>query len=794
MAMSKCRGKVGQNGGGATAVFIEQGGNHVELTANYLHRRALCVLAPLLSLQLVPTPLHAAVLEEVVVTATKREESLLDIPISVTAFSAETIESLGFSQSYDIASHVPNMQFMAESSQSTPFIFLRGIGNTSFYASSINPVAVYVDQAYVGQNVAQGFQLFDLERVEVLRGPQGTLFGRNATGGLVNFITRKPEIGADPDARIRLTGGDFGRFDVEAAGGMSLGDQAAVRVAAFQQLGSGMYDHVTPGIGDEDYGDVDNLALRGLLRWAPSTELDVLFNVHYGNDDSHLTAEKPGYIISPFGVPNCPAGAQSGALNNGCSDPFGLGQTVDPDLDHVQFSYAPYQDLETWGISLEVNYEFENHTLTSLTAWDTVDLRRLGDDDANVAVILNDTFLVDTEWFSQELRLASEYTGPWNWILGANYYVDDLKNNLNFAAADLPPPPGIPFPLGLAQDLHQETETWAVFGELTWEVHPDWKFRIGGRLTEDQRSVDINSFAFVASAVRLGAPIPVSDVLAAFAFPLLPQTDLESDWLEWSGRAALDWSFAEDQMLYVSAARGFKGGEFNGGALFDLSEATIADPEFMNNYEIGYKGVLLDGHMHTNITGFYMEYEDQQVLISNPTPFGFLPNLQNAGSSEIMGFEFDVSWQATEAWFLQFGGAYLDAEFEEFFDPTLGIDRAGNSLAHAPEWNLNGIIRYETPVRDGLLAAQMDWWWLDNQYFTVENNPALSEAAHGEVNARVSYLFWDEHVELAMFVKNISDERYSVTGFDTASSGFGANIFVLNRPRTFGGEISIKFD
>jgi len=753
----------------------------------------VCILT-IAVIGLLPLAAGAAVIEEVVVTATKRSESTQDIPISVTAFSAESIEALGFSRSYDVASHVPNMQFMAEASQSTPFIFLRGIGNTSFYASSINPVAVYVDQTYVGQNVAQGFQLFDLERVEVLRGPQGTLFGRNATGGLVNYITRKPEIGENANARVALTGGDYGQFDIEAAGGMPLGDQAAVRVAAFQQLGSGMYKHVTPGIGDDDYGDVDNLALRGLLRWAPTADLDVLLNVHYGKDDSHLTASKPGYIISPFGVPNCPAGAVSGALNNGCSDPFGLGETVDPDLDHVQFTYAPYQDLETWGVSLELNYKFADYTLTSLTAWDNVDLTRLEDDDSNFAVIINDTFLVDTEWFSQELRLTSEYDGDWNWIIGANYYSDDLQNNLDFAAADLPPPPGIPFPLGLAQDLHQETESWAVFGEMTWKFHPDWTFRLGGRITEDDRQVDINSFAFIASAVRLGAPIPVSDVLAAFAFPLIPPTGLQNDWLEWSGRAALDWAFAEDQMLYVSASRGFKGGEFNGGALFDLTEAAIADPEFMNNYEIGYKGTLLDGRLQANITGFFMEYNDQQVLISNPTAFGLLPNLQNAGSSEIKGFEFDLSLQPTEAWFVQFAGGYLDAQFTEFLDPTLGIDRSGNRLAHAPKWNLNGIVRYETPVSDGKFSAQVDWWWLGDQFFTVENTPALREDAHGEVNARASYTFWQDRVELALFVRNITDERYSVTGFDTASAGFGANIFILNRPRTFGGEVILRWE
>lgn len=737
---------------------------------------------------------QAVMIEEVVVTATKREESLQDIPISVTAFSAAAIETLGFDQSYDIAAHVPNLQFMAESSQATPFIFLRGVGNTSFFPNSINPVAIYVDQVYVGQNVAQGFHLFDLERVEVLRGPQGTLFGRNATGGLVNFITRKPRVDEGRNLRIELTGGDFGRFEAEAAGGLPLGERAAVRLAVAQKLGSGMYDHVTPGIGDDDYGDLDHLAARGQLRWQPTEDLDLLANVHYGDDDSHLTPLKPGYVVSPFGVPNCPPGAVSGALFNGCSDPFGLGMTVDPDIHDVQFTYAPHEHLESWGAGVEIRWDVGAVTFTSITAWDTADMTKLEDDDANVLDLLSLSYFVDAEWFSQELRIASARGERFDWIAGFNYYTDELDSDLVFSTPDLPPPPGIPVPFGLAQSLAQETTSWAVFGELSWYLHPQWTLRLGLRLTDDQREVDINTIAFNAGVVRRRAPVPPAEAASALLFPLIPPTALENDWFEWSGRAALDWKFAEDQLLYVSASRGFKGGEFNGGALLDPSEANIADPEFMNNYELGYKGNLLDRRLRFNVTGFFMEYEDQQVLISNPTPFGLLPNLQNAGSSEIKGFEFELSWQPTEQWFFQVGGGFLDAEFEEFLDPNIGVDRAGNKLAHAPEWNFNGIVRYEQPLAHGLLGLQMDWWWLDDQFFTVENVPSLREDAHGQVNARASYSFWNDKVELAMFVRNLTDEEFATTGFDTASAGFGAHIFVVNQPRTFGGQVILRFE
>jgi iron complex outermembrane receptor protein len=736
---------------------------------------------------------RAAVLEEIVVTATKRDESIQDIPISMTAFSADAIQRLGFGQSYDIAAQVPNLQFMAESSQSTPFIFLRGIGNTSFFPNSINPVAIYVDQAYVGQNLAQGFHLFDLERVEVLRGPQGTLFGRNATGGLINYVTRKPDVEDGTNGRIAVTAGDFGQFDVEAAGGTPLGDQAAARLAVSQRLGSGRFDNVTPGVGDDDYGDIDSLSLRGQISWEATDSIDLLAKLHYGDDDSDLTPIKPGYIISPFGVPNCPPGAVSGALLNGCSDPFGLGLTVDPDLNNVQYNAPSRQDLETWGGLVELQWEWPNFMITSQTAWDTADLTKLEDDDGNSASALHLTYLLDADWWSQEVRAVSTTEGPLQWLVGFNYYSDDLDSVLNFTATDLPPPPGFPVPLGVSQQLMQETKSWAVFGELTWDFRPDWTLRLGLRLTDDERDVDIGTFGYNAGAVEPLAPVPLSDAQAAFLAPFIPATQLNDDWSEWSGRAAVDWKFADDQMMYAGVSRGFKGGEFNGGALLAVEEATIADPEILYNYEIGYKGTLVNQTLRLNVTGFFMDYEDQQVLITSPTPFGILPNLQNAGTSEIKGFEFDLSWQPVESWLFQLGGGYLDAEFTEFLDPTIGVDRSGNKLPHAPEWNFNGVVRYEYPVADGVIGAQLDWWWLDEQFFTVENTPALREDSHGEVNARVSYTGWNDRVELALFLQNLTDEEYAVTGFDTSGAGFGAVQFVINQPRTFGGQVILNF-
>lgn len=739
-------------------------------------------------------PASAELLEEVLVTATRRAESIQDIPISVTAFSAESIRALGFTQSYDIAAQVPNLQFMAESAQSIPFIFLRGIGNTSFFPNSINPVAVYIDSVYLGQNITQGFQMFDLERVEVLRGPQGTLFGRNSTAGLVQFITRKPALADGVNGQVSVLAGTYGQLDLEASGGAPLSDSVAVRAALYQQSGSGIYKHLNPQLTGR-YGDPDTLSVRTQLRWEGEERAEVLFRVYYNHDQSELTPVKPGYIVSPFGVPNCPPGAVSGALNNGCSDPFGMGLSVAPAYDEVQLNFPSYQDLKSYGAALEGSWRFENHRLTSISAWNKADMLRFEDDDGNLAIILSDTYLADAKFLSQEFHLASEGEGPSGWIVGLYYYTDELNSALNFNNRDLGPPPGsgLEVPVGLGQRLDQQTDSWSVFGELTHAFGERWTVRAGLRLTGDRRAVDIRSSFLNALLIPALEPISVAQAEAAELFPLIPPTHLVEDWVEWSGRLALDYAISEGQRVYATVSRGFKGGEFNGGALLDIREASIADPEFLNNYEIGYKGDLLGRTLQLNVAAFYMEYEDQQVLITGATPFGLLPSLQNAASSTIQGLEVELRWQPNEAWFLSLGGAYLDAEFEDFFDPALGVDRSGNKLAHAPEWSFNGIVRYSRPAGEGRFSAQLDGNWNDAQYFTVQNQPALHEGAYGIMNARLAYQFRDKGIELAVFAKNLLDEEYVSTGYDTASSGFGSNGFVIGRPRTYGAQIILRY-
>lgn len=709
----------------------------------------------------------------------------------MSAFSADDIVALSFDTSMDIASQVPNLQFKSEFGVTTPTIFIRGLGNEAFFSNAIAPVSLYNDGVYVGQNIAQGFQLFDLERVEVLRGPQGTLFGRNTTGGLVNYVSRKPDISEPLNGRIALTVGSHGQVDVDGAVGAPLGKTVAARLAVFRQQNDGYFDNVNPALSNEDEGEVEAISARGQLAWEPTDNIRFLLNLHGSDSDSQMRAYKPSYL-------DCPPGVPPGSFQSGCTGPFGLSLTDSPGFRDTQLTFPTIEDVEAYGVAFEANIDIGNYTLTSIIAFDTAEMTRFEDDDGNVLAILSDTFLADTDYWSQEYRVTSNYSGPTNWVAGVNYYVDELETFVSFNQRDIP----IPFfnGTGLAQELSQDTHSWAVFGEINHRFWDKFRATLGLRVTHDERSGTVETFVYNAGAVpEIFIPVapattPLTPQVArsALLVPLILPAGREQDWLEWSGRAALSYELAEDHLVYASASRGFKGGEFNGGALVTAGEVTITDPEFTDNFELGYKGTHLDGRLQFNVTAFLMQIDDQIVQINNPVPGGAIPLLANVASAESKGFEFELKYQATERWFLSLGGGYLDAEFEEFLDPGTGLDRSGNRLAESPEWTFNGIVRYIQPIPQGDLSVQADWQWNDDRFFSVENDPALREDAYGLVNLRVSYLMDKYNLEFAFIVRNLLDEDYLLSGFDAQTAG-GNNIFLPGDPRTFSGQITFRF-
>jgi iron complex outermembrane receptor protein len=616
---------------------------------------------------------------------------------------------------------------------------------------------------------------------------------------------------------VEIGAGDFGAISANAAAAAPVGDQSAVRFAVLHQESDGAFDNV---FTQRDDGAIDLTSARALLRWQPTEPLDVLLNARWGRNRGEIRPQKPAYpaasTLPPSSLPpayqppidNCPQGAPTdGSFRSGCSDQFGFGLTDTPGFHDTQTSFTSIEDVDTHGFSAEVNWKLGRHTLTSVTAWDTADSRRYNDTDGNELALLHQTDFVDTDFYSQELRLASNYEGAFNWIGGAYFYGDEMDSQFMFDLRDhgaglgglIPPLTptggfGASTPVGIAQNVHQETESWAMFGEGTYSFAERWEATLGLRVTGDERQAEVNSFVFNSALVPDNAPVSYDQALDASAPPalgipfpltLISSTSVEKSWTKWSGRAALKYELADDQMMFLSVSHGFRGGEFNGGAIFGAEQAVITDPEFVDSVDLGYKGRLLDDRVQLNATAFYMEITDQQVQVFTPAGAGILPTIVNAGESTIKGLELDVQWRPLEAWFFMFSTAYLDAEFRKFFDPTINLDRSGNALPDSPEWTFDGVARYEVPIGSGRLALQVDGRWQDDVFFTAENNPALVQDSFGVVNFRGSYTFPGERFMASVFVRNAFDEEYLLGAYDTTNA-FAANIFLPADPRTYG--------
>ena len=766
----------------------------------------------ILSLWFVTGVAQETALDEIVVTATKRERSALEVPITLTTFSAEEIDAFGMRRTFDVARFTTNLQFHSEWGITSPAIYLRGIGNEGFSANAISPFGVYVDGVYIGQNIVQGFQLYDLERIEVLKGPQGTLFGRNTTGGAMIFHTRQPDVADGTNGFTRLTVGDYGRIDVDLAAGFAIGENTAVRFALQKQQHDGYFTNVNPAVPGSDEGALDTVAARLQLSWNPTDDFSMLLNVHGGESNSQMRAFKAAWLA------NCPPGVIPGTFQGGCTGPEFF---IDTDFDFIpdtivnfdltdpagfretSLSIKTVEDVDAFGGSAALEWGVGDYTITSVTAYDEAEMVRFSDDDGNILILADDTYLADVDFMSQELRITSEYGGATEWIAGLFYYRDNVDSFVSFDARDNPDP--FANGLGIGQELEQSTRSWAAFGQIVHNFGDKTELTMGLRYTWDEREGTVESFLYNGGALTFvghpeaAAGLPLSNEAARdaiiqqpnpFFIPtyLIPRETLKNDWGEWSGRLALSYALNDDQRLYMNIARGFKGGEFNGGAAFDPDEVSLTDPEFATHYEVGYKSRLADRSVHLELAAFHTTITDQIVQASTSSP---IPRLVNAAKTESTGVEMLLRYRPSEPFYLGLGVAYLDAVITDWVSSD-GTDHSGNVAPQAPEWNFNGVLWYEQSLTKGALEFQADFEWNDDRHFQVENNPVLAQDAYGTVNARVTYRSGDRRLALAMFVDNVFDEEYFTNAFDVSVFAAGY-IYMIGDPRTYGAELTYNW-
>ncbi len=727
----------------------------------------------------------SANIEEIIVTARKREEALHAVPEAVSVLSRDDLQRFGFRTSPEIAQQTPNLMWHSILGFATPHVFLRGIGNATFNANQASPVGIHLDNAYQGSSLTYGFGLMDLERVEILKGPQGTLFGRNTTGGVVNFISRKPDPAAGFNGEVTATYGRFDEANLEAAVGVPLTDKVAVRVSGLLLNRDGYVTNANPASGFDREGALDIWSARGQMRFMANGGFDALFTVHGGQNQSDAAPGKQIGIL-------CPAGVDVPRLGQ-CSDFFGFTDTVN--LRETFTNTQSYDKVNAWGASATLTWPLNGFTIVSQTSYDANDRQLVDDSDASPLSALTTNVVSDFYQISQEVRLASNTEGPLVWVAGGNFYKDNFTSFQTYALNAFGPG-GLTgfFPVeeGIAASLTQKTESYALFGEASYEITPRLTLTAGVRWTRDQRTGLPNAYFF--DATGLTAEFIRKEVAdARLLLQTIPQTTVENSWSKWSGRGALSYEVVDDWFVYAGIARGFKGGDFNGGALFDPSEANLVNPELVTSYEIGTKGQSRDLRYTFDVSGFYYDFSDQQVGIFIPGSNATLQHLSNAAKTTVLGFEAAATVRPLDSLFMELKVGVLDAEFKRFqLDPNdPATNYAGNRTASSPKFSMAGTGRYTVPVRYGDFGAQVDFSYTGSHFFSVDNNPTLFEDGYWLLNGNLSFEDKEGRYRLSAWVKNIADEDYFVSGISNTASGF-MELFP-GLPRTFGLTITGRF-
>lgn len=681
---------------------------------------------------------NSLAIEEIIVTARKREESLQDIPVAVTAFSAADIESAGLRDVEDVAALTPgfNVAPLFGGDAATPVI--RGLSTTIGEPN----VGFFIDGVYMGSRQTMTTLLGNfIERIEVAKGPQSALYGRNTFGGAINFVTRKPtgEFEGDVEASV----GSDGKQALRATLGGPFGDsRLSYRVAAMSDEFDGFYKNELTG-GNLD--DRDTKGALGALYW-DGDSVDIDFNLVYtevDDGDNPMRYEKNNIYFGPaFGfLP--PAFQMFAGEVPAHEDGFAM---TPGGLEREQlFS------------SLKLEWDFGPAYLTSITGYNDFSHDRSTDTDYSANDYHYTNSYQDVTELSQEFRLTSNSDGNWRWMAGVYAYSleDDIESDASYQS----------FWFNIFGGSHamttQETDSLAVFGSLDWDMTDTMSWSFSARYGNEEKSVSAWSVPLPA-----GAPATVFE-----------KTD---DWNSFQPRVTFDWNFSEDHMAYASWAYAEKAGGFNVVEVVGkiLPHERSYDPESSNNYEIGLKSTWADGRVLTTLAAYFIRWEDQIVRAIGEG--GALLNT-NAGQTTSKGFEAEMMAQLSANWDLRAGLSYNDSKYDEYTLAILGaigqdpvLD--GTELQYAPDWTGNVSLGYTLPMSSGWdWFNRLDASYIDKQTIVQTGDPWVGSASR--VNFRTG--FGNENWTVTAWVYNIFEPNTATTGVFTGDPSRNPEAFVL---------------
>ena len=747
------------------------------------------------------------VLEEIVVTARKREENLQRTPLSIAAFTADELKFRQIRSTDQLADATPNLTFDAyapSSGQSASSqIYMRGIGQSDFTAVTDPGVGLYVDGVYMARSFGGVIDFLDLERIEVLRGPQGSLFGRNTIGGAIALHTKRPtnefhgdvelEVGSDDmfnatgNINIPMTDNFFGKFSLTSR----QRDGYADRV----QLAERQIDGIPAETDGVDLGDDDTFSARASFVWQPSDTLDFFLSADYTdesengspatsrglNDESVFPAHTNRFENGLAFGGNCPLfpppvdGPGAGSDGNFMC----LNDTWLRDEFESEGNAEVSSEFEVWGISLEANWDIsESMALKSITGYRDMDAYSARDADGTPYLVFHTQDPFEQDQFSQELQLSGA-TERLKWLVGLYYFEEE---------ADNPNPVQFPEPTigAIISGGQTDNDNYAVFSQVTYDLTDQWALTGGIRYTDETKRFSPYSFAdgFYISAGLETPPFtrfadcPTGQEPGCSGQPgrlftdgdqIVPAGEYKEEFDDWTPMVNLSYQANDDVMLYATYSEGFKSGGFDQRFAVP-APVTSFDPETAETYEVGMKSSWADNTLRFNAALFYTDYEDIQIIVRQ----GFAPITFNAGTAEIQGFEIETTWVPTAAWIIQAAVGYIDAEYD---DLDASVESVGITLDHnlpqTPEWSGNLAIAYTTELGSWSLTPRLDWSYTDEVYNNAVNSPQLVMDSYDMINASITAESNDGKWQIMLAGRNLGDETILISGSSGYTTGSG---------------------
>lgn len=758
-----------------------------DISARLIQALRLTMLT-LMATQIAPS--FAAEFEEIIVTAQKRDQSIQDIGFSVSAFDAEDAARYATDPG-SLAGLSPGVEAYGSGGYFQSF-FIRGVGLNEFAGNFNAPVAIHNDEVYLSKNWMAARPTFDIERIEILKGPQGTLFGRNTTGGAVNYYNAAPT--EETEGYLRGSADEFSRYSLEGAISGALGENLAGRLSVYQGFGSGgPQDNLFTG---DEHGSPDISELRGQLQWdLDATSVRIL--AYGGTDKSETMGYKSPGIYGTGGF--CPQAISGEASYNPASCPkfAGITETFDMyteaefepnDIHTINQNHAPLRDDSFAGGYLRIDHDLNSSVFTSITSVDAYERKHREDSDGT-PIASNDLDLYsDIDVFGQEFRLTGDaIEGRMHYVLGLFYQKEELRqadslelteNPFNLVGAGLPP--------RLTGVLDQDVESTALYFNADYDLSDQLTLTFGGRYTEDETDATWETTAGL-NDVTGDENLPTT-TLAVIDSGSDTRTDKDFSW-----RLGLSYHIDDDTLLYTNLATGFRTGGYSvpfGGTAVEFEDEEIS------SIEVGYKSDL-SNTVRLNAAVFFYNYENLQVNVDDPiSPIA--PITRNIGESESSGLEADLTWLASDNIEIKLGYAYLNAEFTETDRvmttiSDLGpIALLGNSPVNSPENQFNASFEYANQLVEGWnWSAYLDMRWVDDRFLEVTNQPADLGEAYTLVNGSIGFQTEDGQWDISIWAKNLTDETYLSYINNLPGPGFKLDLF--GEQRSVGATVGYSF-